>query len=440
MGQVHHTMNNPMASATPASSSNQLMFALSIPPNANVIGPYLFRHLWGAGLAVVLCLSACTPSRLRPVAAPPGPPPTVVAPVPTPGPPGAGQAPVTTARLEPAGFEELPGWDQDDTAAGFDAFRAGCAGLKNQPKWAAVCGIAEGLATASPEAKRDFLKREFVPHRVVTADGRTEGLLTGYYEPLIRGSRTPDSRHRFPIYGTPDDLIAVDLSSVVPDTRNLRLRGRVIGRKLVPYWTRADIDAGKAPLQGREIAWGDDAVDLFFLQIQGSGRVQLDTGEVMRIGYADQNGHPYRSVGRLLVERGELPVEQASMQGIRAWGLTNPARLTALLNENPSYVFFREMPVNGEGPLGSLGVPLTAGRSLAVDPNSVPLGAPVYVETTWPGTSRPLSRLMAAQDTGGAIKGAVRADFFWGFGPDAGEQAGRMRQPLRLWVLLPRGY
>jgi membrane-bound lytic murein transglycosylase A len=211
-----------------------------------------------------------------------------------------------------------------------------------------------------------------------------------------------------------------------------------VGRKLVPYHTRADIDNGTAPLRGRELIWVDDPVDAFFLQVQGSGRVRLDSGELVRVGYADQNGHAYRSVGRLLVERGELTLDQASMQGIRAWGQRNPQKLAALLNENPSYVFFRELPAGDGGPPGSLGVPLSNGRSLAVDPRAVPLGAPVFVSSTWPGTARPLNRLMAAQDTGGAIRGAVRADFFWGFGEEAGELAGRMRQPLLLWVLLPR--
>ncbi|MFO1321889.1 MAG: MltA domain-containing protein [Burkholderiales bacterium] len=431
-------MNNPIASATPASSSNHPMFALPALSTRHVIGPLAGRHAIRAGLIALtgLCI-ACTPT------APGRAPTTARAPETSAGaPPSAPAAkePTPAARLEPASFDDLPGWQADDLVSGFDAFRAGCPALKSQPKWTAVCTRSDEIVTAPPAAKRAFLQREFIPHRVVAADGRAEGLLTGYYEPLIRGSRSADSRFRFPIYGAPDDLISVDLATVVPDTRNLRLRGRVVGRKLIPYWTRADIDAGRAPLQGHEIAWSDDAVDLFFLQVQGSGRLQLENGEILRIGYADQNGHPYRSIGRLLVERGDLSVDQASMQGIRAWGRANPDRLAALLNENPSYVFFRELPPNNDGPLGSLGVPLTAGRSLAVDPSSIPMGAPVYVDSTWPGTSRPLSRLMAAQDTGGAIKGAVRADYFWGFGPDAGEQAGRMRQPLRLWVLLPRNY
>jgi membrane-bound lytic murein transglycosylase A len=181
-------------------------------------------------------------------------------------------------------------------------------------------------------------------------------------------------------------------------------------------------------------------VELFFLQIQGSGRITLDSGESLRVGYADHNGFPYRSIGRHLVERGELPLEKASMQGIQAWARANPDKLMELLNHNARYVFFRELPAELPGPIGSLGVPLTARRSVAVDPEFVPLGAPVYIATTWPLSSRPLNRLMLAQDTGNAIRGAVRADFFWGHGDEAAREAGRMKQPLKMWVLLPNGF
>ena len=342
------------------------------------------------------------------------------------------------ARLEAVGFDALPGWRDDDVTAALGAFLEGCAALKSQPRWAGVCAEAATLGAADPEAQRRFFEAGFVPHRILGADPEAAGLLTGYYEPLLQGSRTPDARNRYPIYSAPDDLITVDLSGVAPDTRNIRLRGRFQGRKLVPYWSRAEIEEGKARLTGRELVWVDDAVELFFLQVQGSGRVRLQDGGMLRVGYADQNGHPYRSIGRALVDRGELPLEKASMQGIKAWAQANPTRLPGLLAENPSYVFFRELPAGDGGPLGALGVPLTAGRSIAVDPSSVPLGAPVFVSSTWPNSNRPLDRLMVAQDTGGAIRGAVRADFFWGFGAEAGEQAGRMRQPLKMWVLLPR--
>jgi membrane-bound lytic murein transglycosylase A len=222
--------------------------------------------------------------------------------------------------------------------------------------------------------------------------------------------------------------------------KNLRLRGRLDGKRVVAYFPRAEIEAGKGGAAGNELLWVDDPVDLFFLQVQGSGRVALDTGETVRVSYADQNGYPYRSIGRVLVERGELTLDQASMQGIKAWGARNPGRLAELLNQNASYVFFKESPVGTDAPTGSLGVPLTAGRSLAVDPRALPLGAPVFLSTTLPNSTQPLNRLMLAQDTGGAIRGAVRADFYWGYGEEAGAQAGRMRQSGRMWVLLPRGF
>jgi membrane-bound lytic murein transglycosylase A len=228
----------------------------------------------------------------------------------------------------------------------------------------------------------------------------------------------------------------VDLASVNPDVRNFRLRGRLEGRRLVPYRSRAEIEAKGVPAP--VIAWSSDPVELFFLQIQGSGQVELDTGERIRIGFADQNGHPYRSLGRYLIDRGELVLEQSSMQGIKEWAAANPAKLQEALNANPSYVFFRELPPS-DGPPGALGVPLTPEYSLAVDRRYVPLGAPVYLATTYPSSEAPLERLMAAQDTGGAIRGIVRADFYWGTGPQAGALAGGMRQQGSLWVLWPRG-
>jgi membrane-bound lytic murein transglycosylase A len=285
---------------------------------------------------------------------------------------------------------------------------------------------------------RRFVEATFVPYAVVSSDGSREGLVTGYYEPVLAGSRSRDARFRFPVYGVPEDLIAVDLGSLHPELRSLRLRGRLEGRRLVPYGTRADIESRSAATSAPVLAWVEDPVELFFLQIQGSGQIELAPGERLRLGYADQNGHPYRSLGRHLVERGELRLEQASMQGIKRWAAANPAKLQEALNANASYVFFRELPASG-GPIGALGAPLSAGFSIAVDPRAVPLGAPVYLATTWPNTNRPLERLVAAQDTGGAIRGAVRADFFWGLGGEAGELAGRMRQQGRMWILWPRG-
>ncbi|MFM9970952.1 MAG: murein transglycosylase A [Burkholderiales bacterium] len=282
-----------------------------------------------------------------------------------------------------------------------------------------------------------------VPWRIATAEGNTQGLVTGYYEPLLRGSRTRQGAFQIPLYSAPDDLLTIDLSAINPELRNMRLRGRIEGRRVVPYFSRAEIDAGTAPLKGKELVWVDDVIEAFFLQIQGSGRIQFNNGDTLRLGYADQNGHPYISIGRVLIEQGELRSSDASMQGIQAWARANPSRLAELLAQNPSYVFFRELPRSSSdpnlGPPGALGVALTPQRSIAVDPRFIPLGAPIYLATTRPNKDEPLNRLVFAQDTGGAIRGAVRADYFWGFGAAAGAEAGRMRQQGRLWLLWPKG-
>ena len=349
-------------------------------------------------------------------------------------------APSPVAMLKPTDWGALTGWTDDDIVPAWDAFLRSCAVLKNQPLWQKTCTQADSIRGQDNATLRQFFESRFVPHQVLNSDGSGDGLITGYYEPLLKGSRKQSKRYRFPLYTTPDELLVVDLGEVYPELKNMRLRGRLQGRKVVPYYSRAEIERNPAPLQGKELLWVDDAIDLFFLQIQGSGRVALENGEIVRIGYSDQNGHPYKSVGRLLVERGELPLEKASMQGIKAWGQKNPARLNELLYQNSSFVFFRELPAGVPGPLGSLGVPLTAGRSLAIDPRAVPQGAPVFLATTWPNTDKRLHRLMVAQDTGGAIKGNVRADFFWGFGPEAGDQAGKMKQSGKMWVLMPNNY
>jgi len=349
--------------------------------------------------------------------------------------------------LEPVSYDDLPGWREDALDGVLRALRASCRALRFQTAWREACAAADPLDADNVESLRLTLEANFVPHRLANPDGATQGLVTGYYEPLLRGSRDQRGAYRFPLYAPPDDLLVIDLAAVNPELKNTRLRGRLEGRRVVPYYSRAEIERGIAPVAGKEIAWVDDAIEAFFLQIQGSGRIQLESGELLRIGYADQNGHPYQSVGRYLVDRGELKLHEASMEGIRAWARTNPSRMEEMLNANPSYVFFRELPVRetgqtaaADGPIGALGVPLTPRRSIAVDPRHIPLGAPVFLSTTWPNSEAPLARLMLAQDTGGAIRGPVRADFFWGFGAEAGAMAGKMRQQGKMWVLLPRGY
>ena len=378
--------------------------------------------------------------------------PPVAATTPAAKPPAATTAPTVKAPAAPpiaaaagatyraATWNELPGWRDDNVAEAWTALLASCGAIGSREAWREVCTAASRIAGPSPDAARRFFERYFTPHQVSDPVSGEEGLITGYYEPLLRGSRKPGARYRFPVFGVPDDLLVVELSDVHPELKGLRLRGRIEGRRVVPYYDRAQIETGRAPVRGKEIVWVDDPVALFFLHIQGSGRVLLDNGDTIRVGYADHNGHPYRSIGRLLIERGELTLEQASMQGIQAWTQAHPARLNELLNANASYVFFRELPAGNAGPPGALGVPLTTRRSIAIDPRYVPLGAPVFLATTWPNTTRALNRLMLAQDTGSAIRGAVRADFFWGFGEAAGREAGRMRQRLRLWVLLPHGH
>ena len=342
--------------------------------------------------------------------------------------------------LQPANWSDLPGWSDDDVAAAWPAFMASCRGVASKPhgpSWKRVCDLARAADGKPGHDPRRFFESQLKPYAIQAADGNPSGLVTGYYEPLLRGSRTRAIGFEQPVRGVPDDLLTVDLSAVFPELKDKRVRGRLVGNKVVPYWSRGEIAARGDKLPAPTLLYVDDAVELFFLQVQGSGRVKLADGTMTRLNYADQNGYPYQSIGRILVERGEMKLAEASMQGIQAWARANPERLDELLNSNPSYVFFREAPNSKEGPVGALGVPLTAGRSIAVDPRSVPLGVPVFLATTRPNSNQALNRLVLAQDTGSAIKGAVRADFFWGFGKEAGEQAGRMKQSGRMWLLLP---
>lgn len=408
-----------------------------------------------ASLISALLLAACAtpqpPAPVPPVTVPtpaPPAPPTSPIPVPPAPPPALPPPPAPLAQLRLVEWSALTNWGQDTLAQTWPAFLQSCAGLKNQPAWLVPCGEAQKLEATNENTLRAFYEKHFQPHEVFNTDTTLEGTITGYYEPLLKGDKNKTAKARFPIYATPDDLIIVDLSSVYPELKSMRLRGRLQGNKVLPYYTRAEIENANGNLtgnfngsfKGKPFAYTEDAVELFFLQIQGSGRIELPDGSHIKVGYADQNGHPYKSIGKILVERGDLKLEQASMQGIKAWGVANPDKLQDLLNSNPSHVFFRELPNGLSGPLGALGVPLTAGRSIAIDPKFIPLGAPVFLSTTWPNSPQPLNRLMMAQDTGGAIRGAVRADFFWGFGNEAGEQAGKMKQKGRMWVLLPKDY
>lgn len=349
----------------------------------------------------------------------------------TPDKPAAVQAVYT-----PTEWHTVPGWPGDELKASWNAWQGSCKRLAKRPDWSALC--ADSQTVSSDEtAIRAFFESRFQAWRISNSNGQDSGLITGYYEPLLNGSLQAGPG-RVPLYAVPDDLLTIDLSSLFPDLKNQRVRGRLDGKKVVPYWSRAEIAAGRAALEGKVIAWADDPVEAFFLEIQGSGRIALEDGSLLRVGYADQNGHPYKSIGKWLVDQGELTMDQASMQSIRSWARNNPQRLRELLDTNPSNVFFRILPDATGGPIGALNVPLTDGASIAVDPKFIPLGAPVFLTTTRPDNQSPLARLMHAQDTGGAIRGPVRADFFWGFGDAAGELAGRMKQQGQLWLLWPR--
>jgi membrane-bound lytic murein transglycosylase A len=385
--------------------------------SASSISTYM-THMRSACLSLIVLVAGCAPL------SPPCPQ----------CPPVALKPPPETAQYLEYAFDTLPGWPSAGLERSLRAFLAGC---PRPGALAQACARAAAVPPDDAQAARVFFETNFVPFAIVSTAGPDSGLITGYYEPIIEGSRTQSDQHRYPIFGVPEDLIVIDLAAVNPDVRNMRLRGRVEGRRVVPYFSRAEIDSRSLPAP--VIAWASDPVELFFLQVQGSGQVRLENGERIRVGFADQNGHPYRSLGRYLIDRGELPLEQTSMQGIKAWAAANPAKLQEALNSNPSYVFFRELAVTGEGPPGALGVPLSAEYSLAVDRRFVPLGAPVYLATTYPLSEERLERMMAAQDTGGAIRGVVRADFYWGTGPEAGMMAGRMRQQGKMWLMWPRG-
>ncbi|HTD02460.1 murein transglycosylase A [Undibacterium sp.] len=383
-------------------------------------------------LAVVLVISACTtPVSLKQ----PAKPATPVVPPATPIPQATAKP---NANFKAASFADLPGWGADDLTETWPVFMASCNAMRFKPEWKEACTIARDIDAKDGGAMRVFFESLFTPYQVINPDGSSEGLITGYYEPLLRGSRAKGGPYQTPLYRTPPDLLTIDLGSAYPELKNMRLRGRLVGNKVVPYASRAETEQA---LAGKELLWVDDAVEAFFLQVQGSGRVYFpDTDETVRVAYADQNGYPYKSIGRYLVDKGELTLSQASAQGIKEWIKQNPARQNELFNSNPSVVFFKEEKLADPriGPKGAQGVPLTAQRSIAVDAQFLPLGAPVFLATTQPNSPQLLQKLVVAQDTGGAIRGAVRADYFWGFGTEAGEQAGRMKQRGQMWLLLPK--
>jgi membrane-bound lytic murein transglycosylase A len=357
-------------------------------------------------------------------------------------------APLT---LKPVSFSALPGWGDDTLAEAVPALQRSCERILRRPPagaysalpqagtnadWQGICLDLRALNTQNPQETQLFFERHFTPFEV-RAGTQAEGLFTGYYEASLKGSRTRHDQYRYPLHTRPGDLVMVDLGEFREELKGQRIAGRVKEGSLKPYEDRAAIVAGRWPHNDKVLVWVDDPVDAFFVQIQGSGIVELDDGSVMRIGYAGQNGHIYYAIGRELIARGELTKDGVSMQAIRQWLAANPDKADEIMNTNRSYVFFEES--KQDGAVGGEGVILTPGRSLAIDHSEIPYGAPLWVDIAEPVPGvGDLRRLMLAQDTGGAIRGAVRGDVFWGYGDRAESIAGPMKAQGRYWLLLPR--
>lgn len=353
-------------------------------------------------------------------------------------------------------YSALDGWRQDDHRHALKAFLKSCELIltrkasKPMPEdyiagtngdWHPACQAAVNLNPDKEPETRAFFEQYFTPLEVYF-NGENEGVFTGYHEPLLHGSLTKTERYNVPLYKKPADIVEINLGDFREEYKGVSLQGTIKNNKLVPYADRAQIVDGALGAQDLELLWVDSEVDAFFLQVQGSGRVQLEDGRIIGVGYAGKNGQPYQSIGRIMVKEGIMTVTEASAQSLKKWLKDNPDRLRWLLDQNTSYVFFRLLG-DVDGPYGSAEVTLTAERSLAVDRMHLPLHAPVWVDATRPDQDDktvqdiPFQRLMIAQDTGGAIKGAVRGDVFWGFGAKADEIAGRMNNKGRLVLLLP---
>ena len=335
----------------------------------------------------------------------------------------AGEPEHPHARWVPTAFAELPGWVDDHTLELWPALRQGCGTPARA--WVALCGEALRYTPRDDADARRWLEQRLDVFRLESAEGEAQGLATGYFEPLVEARRKPGGAYRTPLWGPPAGYVAHQ-----------------------PSWTRQEIDQrpeAQVALRGREIAWVADPLDALVLQVQGSGRLHVvetdGTDHVVRLAFAGHNEQPYKSVGRWLIDQGELQPTEANWPAIKDWARRHPQRLNELLWANPRVVWFREetLPDPRVGPKGAQGAPLTPGRSIAVDPAAVPYGSAVWLDTTAPMSAQALQRAVMAQDTGSAIVGPVRADYFWGWGDDAEAQAGRMKQPLRMWVLWPKG-
>lgn len=334
------------------------------------------------------------------------------------------------ATLTPTSFSDLDGWQVDKLLEALAAFKLSCAKLEAKPDWKNVCEAAQ-KTPPTDTAARVFFEEEFIPYIVEGNNGKY-GLFTGYYIPELRGSLRRGGVYQTPLYARPHDLVTADLGAFKTDLKGQKIAGKVQKGKLVPYDDRAAIAKGALKFRAKPVVWVDDPADAFFLEVQGSGRVRLTNGNFLTLGYDGANGRTYASIGRALADRCEIPIP-VTMEDIRE--RLDAPDAQAIMNLNPSYVFFRRLP--NENVLGAIGVALTPKRSLAVDPDFLNLGAPVWLDTT-DGKGDVLQRLMIAQDTGGAIKGVVRGDFFWGAGDEAEAQAGSMQSRGRYYVLLPK--
>ncbi len=430
---VHQTMKIRMAKASKASNASKSMLALwgqCAARDSNQLAPCPAQSWLGSAvIAVALASAGCSsPPTSGPGPSSPGSPGTSAPGTSAPTtPPARPAAPATSAdvpaRWAPADFADLPGWAQDRQMQLWPALLSGCA--RPAPLWRELCARAALEAPADDEAARRFLQTWLTPWRLQTADGRTEGLATGYFEPEFEASRERRTGYEVALHAPPADLA-----------------------QRRPHFTRQEFETlpqAQASLTGRELVWINDPIDLTMLQIQGSGRlrVQEPDGRItaQRVAFAGHNGHTYRSPGRWLVDQGELRSDAVSWGTIRAWALQNPQRINTLLWANPRVVFFKlePLPDPNKGPNGAQGVPLTPMRSVAVDPRAVPYGAPMWISTRDPLTNQALQRAVMAQDTGGAILGAVRIDLFTGWGDAAFNLAARLKEPLRAWVLWPKG-
>ena len=412
----------------------------------------LISRILAGALAVTLVAACATQPPPRPA---PAPAPTP-APTPTPPPMMPPTVPLSM-RLGAVGFAELQGWAASDPKGALEAFRRSCVAMSTRPddallggvnyagtagEWRRSCLAASAVQIDDPQSGRAFFEAEFVPYRLTQTSGT--GLFTGYYEPQLKGSRTKHGPYQTALYGIPADLINVDLGLFRDNLKGQRIVGQVANGRLVPYPARADIEVSGLP-QAKPLLYVDDPIDAFFLQILGSGRVVLDDGSVVRAAYGAQNGRAYTAIGAVLIQRGELKREEVSMQSIRAWLIAHPEEAQQIMNANASYVFFTEQALGDPllGAAGAQGVPLTPEASLAVDLSLHAMGVPVWLEASAPDPDamkpdRIFERLLIMQDTGGAIRGPVRGDVYWGYSADAAAIAGRMRHEGRMTVLLPK--